>query len=418
MCLVAVALSSTLSLAQDAGSEPSNVVEESVAVPPPAIAGHEGLNPSVPRDLIENSSEVPARTIEVVTVDPRDIPVPNVMIELVPHAAMSSNSTKPQEPIQRVPSNGDGRVVFTNIPQTAESTYRLTVVVGEVRTSSAPFVLDQKVGTKAKLHVFPAVSDLRQALVVARSFWFLEPREEGIYLELFTEFLNLGSNTWSPSGLVIDLPPGVTSFSAMGNDPDVVVRQSGDELTLSGAIGPGQHDVTFSFQIPSKNERDQDLVLPLFPQTAEVRVATVVRPGLSLSVEGYPEPQATRANGQVPIILTSRAYNREGLPPPEDIRLTLAGLPVQGPGRIVAVSMALLIALGGLVGFFAQRRRGRQDATNEDVREAKERLLDELAQVTRAHREGQMSEETFLETQQVLVAAAVRLERQVVSIGN
>jgi hypothetical protein len=279
-------------------------------------------------------------------------------------------------------------------------------------------VLDQKVGTKAKIHVFPTVNDLSKALVVARSFWFLEPREEGIYLELFTEFLNLGSNTWSPSGIVLDLPPGATSFSAMGNDPDLVVRQSGDELTLSGAVGPGQHDVTFSFQIPNKNDAEQDFVLPLFPQTAEVRVATVVRPGLSLSVEGYPEPQAARANGQVPILLTSRAYNREGLPPPGDVRLTLAGLPVQGPGRVVAVSMALLLAVGALVGVFAQRRRGYREATNEDVREAKERLLDELAQVSRAHREGQMSEETFVETQQVLVAAAVRLERQVANVRN
>jgi hypothetical protein len=369
------------------------------------------MDVSIPRDTVETSAEIPAQTVEVTTLDPREVPLPRVLVELLAHtgSAAATNTA----PVQRAVSDARGRLTFTNVPVGRDGTYRLVTVVDGIRSSSRPFAIEEHTGTKAKLHVYPVTKELDKALVVARSFWFLEPRDDVVYLELMTEFLNLGSSTWVPEGVELPLPDGFTSFTTTESDPDIFVRQTARGVSFVGAMGPGQHAVTFSLQIPSDNRSEVELRLPLVGHTAEVRVATAARPGVTLSVEGYPEAEVTQTKGQAPLLMTNRAFSRDGSAPPDDLRLTLGGLPVVGPGRLVAVALSLLLALGSLVVCWVKDRRGGSSTkTGAGEREAKERLLDELVELSRAHQHGLLSDETFGETQGALVTATVRLERQ------
>jgi len=160
---------------------------------------------------------------------------------------------------------------------------------------------------------------------------------------------------------------------------------------------------------------------------------------LELEAEGYPAAQVMRSNGQKPMLVTGRSFARDVGGPPKDVHVTLRGLPIVGPGRWVAAALAALLAASALV--LARRNhvavaksdssfgtdnlavaphdaaasKGQRRGEHEAEREARDRLLDELVSLTSAHRKGLIGTETFEQARQTLVAACVRLERQLSS---
>jgi hypothetical protein len=90
-----------------------------------------------------------------------------------------------------------------------------------------------------------------------------------------------------------------------------------------------------------------------------------------------------------------------------DVKILLNGLPVTGPGRWIAVLIALAIASMGLIGIFGQRSS--QELMLEK-KKARETLLKEMLLVERAFEAGDIGPRTFEQTRREILTAIARLE--------
>ena len=80
------------------------------------------------------------------------------------------------------------------------------------------------------------------------------------------------------------LPSGFKAFSAQkGMSGAGFELAEGEGARLKGTIDPGQHDVSFRFQVPKSGESDAAFHIGALPRTAELRV--VARAGDHAEVE-------------------------------------------------------------------------------------------------------------------------------------
>jgi hypothetical protein len=369
---------------------------------------------TVPDDRVEAATDLPPNSIEIEVVDANERRLPNVGMELVRERQSVSEGNESSSFSSK--SDQNGVVRFDKLSSGSDVRYRIVTVQGDLRYGTPSFAVTGSSGFRARFHVYPVTQDLREALVAARTFLFVEPRDEVLQIEVMSELHNLGALVWAPA-VELNLPEGWKAFSTNASDPDVRIEKTARGVRLVGAVTPGQHSLGFSFQIPTENRSSVEWIQPLWPHTAETRIATVVRSGLELSVEGYPEAELVRGNNQKPMLMTGRSYGGEAKAPERELRVSVRGLPVVGSGRWVAALIAGLLAAAAVA--IAWSRRGPKELSAGELEgEARERLLEELARLTAARREGLIGEETFADAQEVLVSACVRLERQMASIGK
>lgn len=411
---------------------PSASASVSPAQPKPESASPHGASPTampgaLPEDVVAPDPSIAARSIEVTTVDPQNHVLPNIPVLLVRdrQSIAEGNSSS----VSTRTSDRDGKVLFTDVPVGSDSQYRLLTQASEAKYGTPPFAVDGRTGMKAVLHVYPQVRNIREALVAGRSFLFVEPRDEVLHVEVFTEWHNLGASVWLPENVELQLPAGWKAFSTNPSDPDLRIEKTDAGVKMLGTVTPGQHSTSFSFQLPSNNRVEVATEIPLWPNTAEAQVATISRSMLEMEVDGYPAAQVMQSNGQKPMLVTGRSYAKDTGGPPSDVRVTLRGLPVVSDGRWVAALAAAALVLGGLGLTWRSRRRVNPPGAKhppkrapgamaepglglEAEREARERLLEELVGLTRAHRSGEIGNETYEQARQTLLAACVRLERQ------
>lgn len=164
----------------------------------------------------------------------------------------------------------------------------------------------------------------------------------------------------------------------------------------------------FTFQLPTANQSRLALELNLFPHTAEAQVATFVRPGLELQVDGFPTPTVTENGGRQPLLLTGRSFARDRSAP-SSVRAEILGLPTLGPGRWVAVGLSGGLAL---LAFLSASTRRQADPSRGAAAAARDRIVDELAALERTHRRGDIGDTAFADTKEALLSAFVRAARE------
>ncbi|MGC4069730.1 MAG: hypothetical protein QM784_34735 [Polyangiaceae bacterium] len=372
---------------------------------------------AAPEDRVEVASDLPANSLEVTVVDANERLVADVHLELVRERQSIAEGNESSS--RSAVSDRNGLVRFDNLDSNSETRYRIVAHRNAVRYGMPSFSVSKNAGLRAKFHVYEVTSNIREALVAARTFLFIEPRDEVLQVEVMSELHNLGALVWAPS-VELKLPEGWKAFSTNEGDPDVRIEKTTNGVRLVGAVTPGQHALGYSFQVPTGNHSSVEWLQPLWPHTAETRIATVVRSGLELEVEGYPAAELVQGNNQRPMLMTGRSYGGDAKAPEEDLRVSIHGLPVVGKGRWVAAIIAgVLVVAAFTMAWLKARakvaagRDGRQGPFSGQLeREAHERLLDELARLTAARKAGQIGEQTFVDAQDALVSACVRLERQ------
>jgi hypothetical protein len=93
------------------------------------------------------------------------------------------------------------------------------------------------------------------------------------------------------------------------------------------------------------------------------------------------------------------------------LEISLGGLPVPGPGRWVALLVALGLVLGGVVVRGAgSKMAGVRGAHPEEVDAARLLILNELRDLERVRREGTVGPRTYEQARRELVDALARLE--------
>lgn len=370
-----------------------------------------GWSVQVPTDRIEPADSVPPLTIDATFVGPDERPRPNLKVELRQHRESTANGEA--NALLAGTSDAEGRFVFRGAELiTSDTDYQLVFTVDGTATRTPPFRLERQRGTSARVHVFPLVRPIEEALVAFRGFVFVEPRDEDLSFEYAAELINLGASTWHADGTQLTLPAGFKAFATVLTDPNLGVERTDTGVRLKGVVPPGRHSLSFTFQLPTDNSVSLDVTLPLWPRTVEAQVATLSGAGLELAVADFPAARPMQVGAQKSMLVTGQSYAEGGGEPPTQLRFTLSGLPVTGHGRWVALGVSGLLVLLGFAGRWKART---QSAGGNDELKAKERLIDELADLSRAHQQGLIGPQSYEEAKEALLSALVRLESMAVS---
>ncbi|HYJ11510.1 MAG TPA: hypothetical protein VEX18_20955 [Polyangiaceae bacterium] len=374
----------------------------------PPVTGGTGAAPAAPeQDAVMPSPEVPPGTILVRLVDHQGNPLKDHELKL--RIVFQKISEGEQRKEQAAKTDAQGVARFTGLASSSDFSYRVAARSGPAEYLSDLIQLKPEMGVMSLLHVYPVTRNIEQASIGSRGFIYVETRDDVFQFEVLFRVFNMGGITWVPEVAQMRLPAGFKAFKAGEAMSDVRFEEApGTGVRLKGTVSPGQHNVSFRFQVPRDEESSASFRFGLLPHVAEIRVIAEAAPSMELDVDGFERPQVDVSNGQR--VLVTRHVTKRGEPTLETFEVSLAGIPTPGPGRWIAVLIAAgLAALGfgvlrGFVGKEAQAVLRERDAER-----ARQLLLDELVDLTRARREGRIGDGTFETARATLVAALSRI---------
>jgi hypothetical protein len=380
----------------------------------PVPAGHPPVGsaaapaPKLEEDAVIPSPEVPAGTIRVKLVNEKGEPLPNADVKL--GILFQKISEGEQKSEQRAKTDINGFASFSGLTQSSDFSYRVSARSGPAEYSSDPIQLKGGQGVLALLHVYPVTRDLESASIGSRGFIYVETRDDVFQFEVLFRIFNMGTVTWVPDGTEMKLPAGFKAFKAGESMGDArFEEEAGRGVRLAGTFSPGQHNVSFRFQIPRKEEDSASFRFGMLPHTAEIRFIAEAAATMQLDVEGFEKPQVdTNQNGQR--VVVTRHVARRGEAPMKSFEAQLSGIPTPGMGRWIAVLIGgLLAAVGGAAYAGKLGTETQQQLRRKDAERAQKVLLDELVELTRARRDERIGPSTFESARRALVEALSRI---------
>jgi hypothetical protein len=366
---------------------------------------HEGMDAGAAQDSVTTDPALPRGSVQATIQDGSGNPVSGVEVQLV--KSFQSIAMGDSTDSEKARSNAAGEVRFSNLSVGRSYSYQVVVKQGAAEYSSGLFQLNRDAGQRVVLHVYPATRDINQARIAMRGLIYVQPRDDVFQCEAWFQVFNVGAVAWVPSSLNLRLPEGAKAFTSHESTGNARFESDEDGVaTLHGTYVPGrQNDVRFSFQIPNEQTSVASFDLPLPPHVGEFRVIVESAPGMGLSARGFPPAQSsTGARGERILVTQARGSALDS------VHFQLTGLPTRGSAPWVAIVLAVGIAAGGVSTAFGRSdpRRKRQQA-RADRKEAKNKILDELVELERAHRAGRIGPRAYEETRRTLLAALARL---------
>ncbi len=394
LCLLALAYCAQTELASAQAAAPpnphaGNTIPQNESVPDPAL---------------------PKGSIEAVILSPDRTPIAGSEVRLGIMFQKISEGESRSERFAKTDANGHAR--FSDLKVASEYSYRVTVKSGPAEYASLPFNLGEA-GQRVTLYVFPVTRDVNQALIGARGIIYIEPRDEVFALDVLFRVFNIGTVSWVPDNVVIRLPPGFKAVSAQRSMSNTGFEPVDAGVRLTGTFSPGQHDVSFRFQMPKSGEPSAAFNVGLLPRVFDMRVIAEASSKMHVSVAGFP-PTQTDMNRGKRVVYTQQTA-QAGSSNLSSVAISLDGLPVPGPGRWYAVLIA-----AGLAGIGLLTARGllqldeRSDPTY-DRQQARELLLEELVEVERARKAGELGPRAYSDAKKTLLDALARLGADVLA---
>ncbi len=341
-----------------------------------------------PPDGAAEDPSIPHGSIVVALLDPAGKPVPRTEVScgvLVSSVAQGDRRSK-----VTATTDDEGLARFDKLETGLGVAYRISVMREGASFAAPPFNMPPNAGMRAKLHIYPVTRDVEQALVVSQGMIFAEVKDDRVQVQQAFRVYNFGKTAWVPDDLVLALPPDFTGFAAqqgMNDITAVAVPKQG--VAIRGTFAPGQHVVEFRWQKPYGGEADVRIDAGLFPHVAAMQVVAPAARQMTLEVPGFPPPRPqTDGQGQR-MLATERQLRRED-PPMKTVTLTVGGLPTEGPGKLVATLVATCaVAMGLVLGTRKPTRR------SGDLDAERKRLLEALAALDEALREGSVGPKTY-----------------------
>lgn len=392
------------------------------------VAGVPGLSAmEVPTSFATEDPRLPGNVVLVRVVDGAGQGIPDVTVRL---GVMSEG----QRGLAREGrTRFDGSAQFEGLATGGMTAYRASVESDGVRALAPPFQLDGRTGRAVQLVRFPVMTEPRSILVtdVRMEVTFADDRlvvRTSLRLANFTA-MSMGGQpnprTWAPQGgLRWRLPVGYSNFrteeQSMG---DQRLVEQGGEVVFQGSLPPTspreQVDLAYTYRyVFSGTEVNLEAALPQLPVLAAT-VATQAPAGMRLTVEGFPDAQERRFNGQR-ILLTGRERRSRDEAAIGSLRVRLSGLPaVAGLERTLAVFFAAGVVLLGLWAAQGARRRSLEEgaeetrkARREQLEARRERLLAEARGLLAQHRAGEVGPESFSREKRLLVESLAAVLRE------
>jgi hypothetical protein len=177
------------------------------------------------------------------------------------------------------------------------------------------------------------------------------------------QLLNLGSATYvfPEAGTLVRLPKGFMAVQTQDSMTDQHVSEApGEGVRVKGSLPPGDATILWGFDLPiTGSEASFTAEIPWL--TFAYRVISDAPPGMTLEVEGMPEPIVHSDAGRH--FLVTELQRKVGDTPFPRLHVTLRGIPGPGPGRWIA---ALLASAAIGVGVFGMRGKRAQPAAAAD----------------------------------------------------
>jgi hypothetical protein len=360
------------------------------------------------------AADLPKGSVEALILDGQRAPLAGVEVRL---SILFSRISEGENRTERVAkTDADGRVRFDGLTAASEYTYRVVVHSGPAEYNSGGFNLNERVGQRIRLHVFPVTRDIRSAMVGMRGFVYIEPRDDVFVIDVAYYVFNIGAVTWVPENIVMRLPEGFKAFSTQPSESTGGWELAeGEGARLKGTFPPGRENIGFRFQVPKSADSTVSFRVGALPRTAELRVIAVASTQMHLNVEGFEAPQVA-SNQQGNRVLVTRKLLQRGDELDGGVSIVLDGIPVPGNGRWVALAIAAALAAIGLASAWGYMRLDPDDRRQvQDLASARELLLRELVDVERARRKGQLGPRAHAEAQRTLLDALARLGRDVLA---
>lgn len=361
----------------------------------------------LPEQGVAEAPDLPAGVVLVRVVDPQGRPLPDVRVRL---GAMREGE---HQAAREVRTRVDGVAQFDHLETGTNISYRASVEYEGARFSSPPFQLSPNVGEHVQIVRFPVENDPRSVLISDARVEITFNDDRLLVVQRVT-IVNFSSMSISGQevrpmafvpreGLRFRLPRGFLAFRADEESlgmSDLRMTEEGGYAVLRGSIlpmGAQQEGVSVAFQYRIKLDSSDiplDLALPL--PVLRATVVSQAPQGMRLEVEGMPQAEERTHNGQR-ILITGRERRSREDPALGEIHVRLAGIPpAAGPERAMAALAAAGIALGSVfAGVRNHRRRAGAPRDPALLRERKRRLLEEAAELGRAHAQGEVGPETY-----------------------
>lgn len=371
--------------------------------------GHEAMFAEPPEDDVADDPSLPAGTLVVQIKDGANQPLPKLPVRLTILKSSVAKGDSEREVQQITDESGSFRM--DSLELGSGISYRINTSRGPAQYSLGPFGLSDQRGKRATLHAYEASTSIDGVMVGMQGAVYVALREDALVVEQLFSIFNLGEVAWVPTNIQIKLPEGFKAFTKQ-DMPGMtlnVAELSGIGATLKGTVPPGRHDVTFRYQVPLENEEKQTIRIEMPPRVAMARVMAEASRNMGLSVAGFPPAEQTKNREGKRLLMTGKQAPRDegGV---RKLEITISGLPTPGPGRWIAVGLTCSAFFGAA--FFLSRRKGDQQIDEDALRElheARDALLDEIAELTRAHQRGDVGPRTYGRVKNALMDSLARI---------
>ncbi len=381
----------------------------------PSVGGAATAAPE--QDAVVAAPNLPPGTIQLKLVDAQGQPIAGADVSLGINFNKISEGEQRTE--QRAKTNAEGLATFGGLTPSSDFSYRLSTRSGPAQYASDPIQLKPDMGMLALLHVYPVTRNIEEASLGSRGFVYVETRDDVFQFEVLFRVFNMGSVTWVPDAALMSLPAGFKACKAGEAMTDTRFEEEpGRGARLAGTFSPGQHNVSFRFQLPRHEESSAAFRFGLPPHTAEIRFIAEAAPTMQVDIDGFEKPQTdVNQNGQR--VVVTRHVAQRGQAALKSFDVVLSGIPTPGHGRWVAVLIAAAMAGLGVAAFRGRLGQATQaDLQERDADRAQRVLLDELVELTRAQRDARIGPSTFETARRTLVEALARIVSQNPNLGK
>jgi hypothetical protein len=364
----------------------------------PAQAQNGGMEEPLQDGVMEDPS-APKGSIELQVADPAGKPLGRTEVTL----GILYNSVAKGESRKRVTQMSDdaGIARFKDLEIGSGVAYRPMVLKDGATFSVTPFGLGPKGGMRALLHVYPVTSDVKQALIVSQSMIYTEVKDDRVQIQQAIRIYNFGKSAWVPKDVLIPLPENFTAFATQQGMTDVGADPVATKgVKLRGTFGPGQHVIEFKWQVPYAGEAEVTFEVGMAPNLAAARVIAPAAKGMDMEVEGFDRTKPSSDGLGQRALIAEKQFRREE-PPAKSIKVTIKGLPTEGPGKVVATFLALSGLVAGIV-------LGARKAAPRDTKRERQQLLGALEALELGRQDGSVGPKTYEKARRELIDDVAR----------
>jgi hypothetical protein len=190
---------------------------------------------------------IPPGTIGLLVRNELNEPLAGAKVKLlITHESIAEGNT---DTTKETTTDLQGRGGFIGLSTETSYKYEAVIDFDGARYQTGEIRLRREVGHIALLYVFPTTPNIDDTFVISRLLYALQPREDIFQIDTILRIQNGGNKTWVPKDLFLDLPEGALAFRPAKVVGDIRTTQDGNRVHITGSFTPGQHELTFGFQV-------------------------------------------------------------------------------------------------------------------------------------------------------------------------